>query len=77
MNNVLDAVGLVSLAAIIVKKLKPCLGTGPLRDLFCSVTTQYVPTGRKTMVYTSILRPIFLYEYKAWSLTKRTRKFLK
>ena len=41
--------------------------------LYPLLKDRHVPTGAKTVIYTSILRPILLYGYEAWSLTKRTR----
>ena len=41
--------------------------------LYPLLKDRHVPTGVKTVIYTSILRPTLLYGYEAWSLTKRTR----
>ena len=41
--------------------------------LYPLLKDRHIPSSVKTVIYTSILRPILLYGYEAWTLTTKTR----
>ena len=47
-----------------------------LRMLYPLMKDRYIPRRVKTLIYTSILRPILMYGYESWALTTKTKSQL-
>ncbi|KAL7632233.1 UNVERIFIED_CONTAM: hypothetical protein RMT77_017449 [Armadillidium vulgare] len=47
--------------------------SGVLRRLYPLLKDRHIPRKVKTLIYTSILRPVLMYGSEAWTLTTKTR----